>query len=168
MSFSKLDSNHIAPASLELYKDPLSLFVLAAFPTAINLEEIKLEGFNIGFGKHLDFAVQLLKKSPKLSMLEIHITKGSKASDSGLLEDTIEDDLRMLETVKLNGFRASEMELCLVKLLLSKSPALHHIVIRAARSINDSLHFKAKKKLLNFPRASLKAQIVYHSRSTNS
>ncbi|CAH9096368.1 unnamed protein product [Cuscuta epithymum] len=153
----------IKTLSLSLCSHAAVAVASTAFPTAINLEEIKLHGFNFGFGMHLPFAVQLLKKSPKLFVLEINIWKGSEAADSELLEDTIEDHLRTLEIVKLNGFRASEMELCLVKLLLSKSPALHHFVIRAAQSINDSLHFEATKKLLNFPRASPKSQIVYHS-----
>ncbi|CAH9119650.1 unnamed protein product [Cuscuta europaea] len=132
----------------------------AAFPIAINLEEIKLDGFNFAFGKHILFAVQLLKKSPNLLVLEINIQEGFEAVDSELLEDTIEDDLRTLETLMLNGFGSSEVEVCLVKLLLAKSPALHHVVIHAAQSINDLRHFEATKKLLNYPRASSKAQIV--------
>ncbi|CAH9124120.1 unnamed protein product [Cuscuta epithymum] len=134
----------------------------SVFPTeAINLQELKLDGFNFGFNYHLAFVVKLLKKSPKLCVLQINVQEGSENADPTLLEDLSKEDLRMLETVKLDEFTGTQIEMCLVRLLLSNSPALHHVVIREAIDINESLASKAPKKLLSFPRSSPKAQIVY-------
>ncbi|CAH9096372.1 unnamed protein product [Cuscuta epithymum] len=133
------------------------------FPTAINLQEITLHSFDFGCDYLLKYVVELLKKSPNLRVLEINIAKRSKETNPALLEEIIEVDFRMLETVKFNWFQGSKMELCLVKLLLSNSPALHHVVIHEGVDIDDSLTPWTPKKILSFPCASPKAQIVYKS-----
>ncbi|CAH9096378.1 unnamed protein product [Cuscuta epithymum] len=137
------------------------------FQTAINLREGKLDSFNFGFEKHLIFVVELLKKTPRLCTLEINIQEGSREGDPALLEDLFKANFRMLEKLTLNRFHGSKMELCLVKLLLSKSPALQKVVIHGAQDINDSWALRAPEKFLSFPRASPKVHIVYNSWSTN-
>ncbi|CAH9096336.1 unnamed protein product [Cuscuta epithymum] len=159
----KLHLTSIVTLRLLLYYYSARALAVASstFPIAINLQEIILDAFDFSSKDHLTYAGQLFKKSPKLCVLEIEYVERSQVADPALLEDLMEADFRMLETVKLDGFRGSEIELCLVKLLLSKSPALHDVVIYEARDIDSSMASEAPKKLLSFPRASPKAQIVY-------
>ncbi|CAH9096358.1 unnamed protein product [Cuscuta epithymum] len=135
----------------------------AAFPVAINLQEIKLNGFNFGYRNHLTFSVQLLKKSPNLSVLEINAAKGGNEAVSTLSEGGFftRGDLKILKRVKIKGFRGMEVELRFVKSLISTSPSIENVIIREAENINASLAFEATKKLLSFPRASPIAQLIY-------
>ncbi|CAH9096374.1 unnamed protein product [Cuscuta epithymum] len=152
------------------YKGTTYTLDSTAFPIALNLQEIKLHGFCFDTDYHLKYVLQLLNKSPKLCVLEIEFEnmikfeKRSEVANPTLLENLIETELKMLEIVKLNRFQGSEIELCLVKLLLSNSPALHHVAIHEDLNINASLASEATKKILNFPCASPKAQILYNSR----
>ncbi|CAH9096342.1 unnamed protein product [Cuscuta epithymum] len=146
-------------------------------PIATNLREMKFHHFSFGCQNHLTFLITLLKKSPELRVLEINVEErslikwilsgGGKDADSSILEGPreggrfIKDDMRMVETVKINGFTGSEIELSFLKLVLSKSNVLQNVVICEAKDINDSLAFEAPKKLLSYPRASPKAQLVY-------
>ncbi|XP_019188343.1 PREDICTED: F-box/FBD/LRR-repeat protein At1g13570-like [Ipomoea nil] len=142
-------------------------FVLAPlmFPTAINLQVIKLYSLNFAREKQFTVALQLLKNSPNLCELEIIASYSTYLfDDTRLPEDhgyIIDQDLKMLHTLKIESFRGSKVQMYFVKMLLSKCPALEKVVIQGSDDLNPSAALKISKELLRFPRASPKAQVVY-------
>lgn len=99
-------------------------FVLATsmFPTAINLQVLKL--YRLNFADEMEFtvALQLLKKSPNLCELEIRACFRCLSEDTRLPEDhgcIIGQDLKMLHTIKIKVFTGSKVEMFFVKMLLS-------------------------------------------------
>ncbi|XP_019175996.1 PREDICTED: F-box/FBD/LRR-repeat protein At1g13570-like [Ipomoea nil] len=160
---------------------------VASFPTAINLQVIKLYSLEFAVEKELEVVLQLLQKSPNLC--ELHFTGAYLDDDiedehmeaerleaarlkaarieaaSRLLKDPesciISQDLKMLKTIEIGMFCGSTIEMLFVKMLLSKSPILERVVITEAYHIKDGCTvIKFLRELLCFPRASPKAQIV--------
>ncbi|XP_019150446.1 PREDICTED: F-box/FBD/LRR-repeat protein At1g13570-like isoform X2 [Ipomoea nil] len=143
------------------------------FPTAINLRVIELYDLSVACAEQLAFVLQLLQHSPNLCELKItalnacmcDITTGTR-----LLEDPnsciLKQDLKILNTVMIEGFSGSIPEKLFVKMLLSKSPALERFLIMEYVDIDtseaefSSYISESLKELLRFPRASPKAQIV--------
>ncbi|XP_019188654.1 PREDICTED: F-box/FBD/LRR-repeat protein At1g13570-like [Ipomoea nil] len=142
-------------------------FVLAAlmFPIAINLQVIKLYALNFANEKQFTIALQLLKNSPNLCELEITASHLIYLSDGERLPEDygciIDQDLKMLHTLKIKRFMGSELQMFFVKMLLSKSPTLEKVVIQGTDDLNPSMALKISRELLRFPRASPKAQVVY-------
>ncbi|XP_019149963.1 PREDICTED: uncharacterized protein LOC109146770 [Ipomoea nil] len=83
---------------------------------------------------------------------------------SRLLEDLdgclVIQELKMLNTIKIESFRESALIMLFMKMLLSKSPALERVVILKPWDMNDSEVSKILRNLECFPRASPNAQIV--------
>ncbi|XP_019176043.1 PREDICTED: F-box/FBD/LRR-repeat protein At1g13570-like [Ipomoea nil] len=140
---------------------------VASFPTAINLQVIELHSFKFADEKQLMGILQLLQKSPNLCELAITGTCSDDDIEaaSTLLKDLesciINQDLKMLKTIKIDLFCGSTIEMFFVKMLLSKSPILERVVITESYFIKDGCTvIKFRRELLCFPRASPKAQIV--------
>ncbi|XP_019150425.1 PREDICTED: F-box/FBD/LRR-repeat protein At1g13570-like isoform X2 [Ipomoea nil] len=137
------------------------------FPTAINLRVIELYELSFSCGEKLAFVLQLLQHSPNLCELKMtasdncmcEITTGTR-----LLDDPnsciLKQDLKILNTVMIEGFSGSIPEKLFVKVLLLKSPALERFLIMEYADIDTSEAVKSLRELLHFPRASLKARIV--------
>ncbi|XP_019159692.1 PREDICTED: F-box/FBD/LRR-repeat protein At1g13570-like [Ipomoea nil] len=133
-------------------------------PTAINLQVIELYQLSVSCGEQLAFVLQLLQSSPNLCKLNIvalnvlcscDITTGTR-----LLEDPnsyiIKQDLKILNTIMIDGLGGCTLEMLFVKMLLSKSPALERVVV----DTDTSEDVNSLRELLRFPCASPKAQIV--------
>ncbi|XP_031123373.1 F-box/FBD/LRR-repeat protein At1g13570-like isoform X2 [Ipomoea triloba] len=112
---------------------------VASFPTAINLQVIKLDSINFANEKQVMGVLKLLQKSPNLC--ELHITV--IFLDDDIQDDDIQDvllllkdpdscivnqDLKMLKTIKIRLFTVSTVQMLFVKMLLSKSPTLENVV----------------------------------------
>ncbi|XP_031120906.1 F-box/FBD/LRR-repeat protein At1g13570-like [Ipomoea triloba] len=144
-----------------------NLYVDASlFATAINLQVLGLYELRFGSAKQLTAAMQLLQKCPNLCELGItayQVDKFHEEAASRLLEDPdgcfIVQDLKMLNTIKIESFRGFTVEILFVKMLLSKSPALEKVVIMESCFIDTSVAIKSLREL-RFPRASPNAQIV--------
>ncbi|XP_019188349.1 PREDICTED: uncharacterized protein LOC109182652 [Ipomoea nil] len=141
-----------------------------AFPTARNLQVITIYDLNFGRGKQITSALELLQRSPNLCELEIIIETDTLPSgwDDTALRLTrdpdscfINQDLKMLKTIKIESFSGSMVEMHFVKALLSKSPTLEKIVIQESADIDATMAFKIPRELLSFPRISSKAQLVF-------
>lgn len=75
----------------------------------------------------------------------------------------------MLSTIKIESFRGSKLEMFFVKILLSKFPALEKVVIQESADMDSTMEFKIPRELLSYPRASLKAQLIFiECKSMNS
>ncbi|XP_019150473.1 PREDICTED: F-box/FBD/LRR-repeat protein At1g13570-like isoform X1 [Ipomoea nil] len=155
---------------------------VASFPTAINLQVIKLYSLKFANEKQLKGVLQLLQKSPNLCELDITGTCSDDDIEDEHREDNdIEDEhleaasrllkgpesciinqnLKMLKIIKIELFCGFTIEMLFVKMLLSKSPILERVVITESYYIKDSYTvIKFLKELVCFPRASPKAQIV--------
>ncbi|XP_031123026.1 F-box/FBD/LRR-repeat protein At1g13570-like [Ipomoea triloba] len=141
---------------------------VSVFPTAINLQVMKLYDLDFGCRKQLAVALQLLQKC--LNLCELHIIaykscwKDDKEDASRLLEEPnsgfVIQELKMLNTIKIESFREFSLEMLFMKMLLSKSPALERVVIVKSWGMNAS-EVKIQRKLECFPRASPNAQIFY-------
>ncbi|XP_031121629.1 putative F-box/FBD/LRR-repeat protein At2g05300 isoform X5 [Ipomoea triloba] len=143
---------------------------VSMFPTAINLQVMKLYELSFGCGKQLTVAMQLLQKCPNLCELGIMVEEESdswgddKEVASKLLEDPdgcfVIQELKMLNTIKIESFRESALIMLFMKMLLSKSPTLERVVILKHWDMNVFEMSKILRKLECFPRASPNAQIV--------
>ncbi|XP_031123402.1 F-box/FBD/LRR-repeat protein At1g13570-like [Ipomoea triloba] len=151
-------------ASFLLWEEDVEV---ASFPTAINLQVIKLDPFDFANEKQLRGVLQLLQKSPNLCELDINAACSDDdiAAPSRLLKDPdsciINQDLKMLKTIKIEYFCGCTLEILFVKMLLLKSPILERIVITESYyRKNGYMVIKILRELLCFPRASPNAQIV--------
>ncbi|XP_031123456.1 uncharacterized protein LOC116026141 [Ipomoea triloba] len=143
---------------------------VSMFPTAINLQVMKLYELSFCCGKQITVAMQLLQKCPNLCELGFMVDEESnrwvddKEVASRLLEDPdgcfLIQELKMLNTIKIESFRESALIMPFMKMLLSKSPALKRVVILKPWDMNDSEVSKILRELECFPRASPNAQIV--------
>ncbi|CAH9096252.1 unnamed protein product [Cuscuta epithymum] len=159
--------------SLDTLSDPLSdipdtaLNVQEMFPTAINLQAMKLDEFCFGSAQHFSFASEMIKKCPKLCKLEIISNQVCWVDERpSLWEDPldggfiIDHDLDMLKTVIIDSFFGYKREELFVKAILSKSPVLEELVIRQSAKRVDSVASKFRNEMHCFPRASSKVRIV--------
>ncbi|XP_019149956.1 PREDICTED: F-box/FBD/LRR-repeat protein At1g13570-like [Ipomoea nil] len=171
--YSVVESRWLTPhlkaiKALWLCGSSLRYMDASLFATAINLQVLRLYDLSFACGKELTVVMQLLQKCPNLC--ELGITANEAVCDrdieaaSRLLEDPdgcfIVQDLKMLNTIKIESFRGFTVETLFVKMLLSKSPALEEVVIMECVDIDTSIAVKSLRELLRFPRASPKAQIV--------
>ncbi|XP_031121727.1 uncharacterized protein LOC116024856 [Ipomoea triloba] len=142
---------------------------VSVFPTAIDLQVMKLYELNFGCQKQLSVAMQLLKKCPNLCELRIIADefrgKDDQEAASRLLEDPdsgfVIQELKMLNTIKIESFSEFALEMLFMKMLLAKSPVLERVVIVKDWHMNASEERKVQRKLECFPRASPNAQIIF-------
>ncbi|CAH9096242.1 unnamed protein product [Cuscuta epithymum] len=138
------------------------------FPTAINLQVMKLDDFSFGSAQHFSFASDLIKKCPKLCKLEIVSNQSCWIDDGArLLEDPVDGGfiidhyLVMLKTVSIDSFFGYKREVLFVKAILSKSPVLEKLVILQFIEGDASVACKLRKEMCCFPRASPKVHIAF-------
>ncbi|CAH9124143.1 unnamed protein product [Cuscuta epithymum] len=146
------------------------------FPTAMNLQVIKLHGFAFLCQKHIVLVIQLLKKCPNLLELGIEIKPKSQVSyeeeeeeadfpDLSIPKDPNrwfdDQDLRKLKSVKMQSFNGSREEVAFIKTILSRAPALEEIIIKESVDIDASLASKFRRKMTTFARASSKAEVIF-------
>ncbi|XP_031120910.1 F-box/FBD/LRR-repeat protein At1g13570-like [Ipomoea triloba] len=132
-----------------------------------HLKAIKVLGL-CGSSLPLTIVMQLLQKCPNLCELGIIADEAACRPDKEVASRRLEDpdgcfivqELKMLNTIRIESFSGSAFEMLFVKMLLSKSPALEKVVIMEFGHIDTSIAFKSLRELLCFPRASPKAQIV--------
>ncbi|XP_019159757.1 PREDICTED: F-box/FBD/LRR-repeat protein At1g13570-like isoform X2 [Ipomoea nil] len=141
---------------------------VSMFSTAINLQVMKLYELSFGFGKQLAVAMQLVQKCPNLCELGIMANESGRRDDKEAASRLLEDpkgcfsiqELKMLNTIKIESFSESALKMLFMKILLSKSPSLEKVVIMKSWDMNASEVSKVLRKLECFPRASPNAQIV--------
>ncbi|XP_031121040.1 F-box/FBD/LRR-repeat protein At1g13570-like [Ipomoea triloba] len=149
-----VESRWLAPhlkaiKTLWLCGSSLRYIDVSMFPTAINLQVMKLYKLSFGCRKQLTVAMQLLQKCPYLCELGMMVE-----------EEGLSIELKMLNTIKIESFRESALIMLFMKMLLSKSPALERVVILKHWDMNDPEMSKILRKLECFPHASPNAQIV--------
>ncbi|CAH9096308.1 unnamed protein product [Cuscuta epithymum] len=148
------------------------------FPTAMNLQVIKLHGFAFLCQKHIVLVIQLLKKCPNLLELGIEIEPKSQVRyyeeeeqeetdlpDLSISKDPSrwfdDRDLCELKSVKMESFNGLREEVAFIKTILSRSPALEEVIIKESVDIDTSLASKFKRKITTFACASPKAEVIF-------
>ncbi|XP_031103044.1 F-box/FBD/LRR-repeat protein At1g13570-like isoform X2 [Ipomoea triloba] len=138
-----VESRWLAPhlkgiKTLWLCGSSLECMDVSMFPSAMNLQVLKLYNILVSCGKQLSVAMQLLKACPNLCELQIMADEFSQKDNveeatSRLLEDPdgcfVIQEMKMLNTIKIEAFSDSALEMLFIKMLLSKSPALERVVI---------------------------------------
>ncbi|XP_031120898.1 F-box/FBD/LRR-repeat protein At1g13570-like [Ipomoea triloba] len=137
------------------------------FPTAVNLQVMKLYELSFGCGKQLTLAMKLIQKCPNLCELGIMAEESSwrddkeAASRLRVLKDSDGcfniRDLKKLNTIKFECHSGSTLEMLFLKALLSKSPQLEKVFIQKGFTMESDI----SRELLCFPLASPKAQLVF-------
>ncbi|KAM7468925.1 hypothetical protein LguiA_007108 [Lonicera macranthoides] len=120
-------------------------------------------------GKHFNL-MTLLAGLPRLGTLWLdgYSLKLSEDANEAIgvvnyMEAKGNSDLRLnrLQTVIICYFNGLKAEVLFTKLLLSHSPSLERMVIENISGINAKEGLRISAELMQFPRASTKAQIVY-------
>lgn len=70
-------------------------------------------------------------------------------------------DLKSLKFASVEDIEGSSMEMGFLEFLLSSAPRLERMVVRVDSSISATGSHKLLKELVQFPRASVRAKIVY-------
>ncbi|XP_019150439.1 PREDICTED: uncharacterized protein LOC109147248 [Ipomoea nil] len=160
--------------TLWLCGSSLECMRVSMFSTAINLRVLKLYGLHFGYWDQPLVFMQLLQKCPNLC--ELHIiadefgSKDYKEAASRLLEDPdscfVSNELKMLNTIKIESKCASALQMLFIKMLLSKSPALERFVLKFW-DMNALEVRKIQRKLECFPHASSNAHYIVFTDNDN-
>nr|KAJ0226125.1 hypothetical protein LSAT_V11C100032570 [Lactuca sativa] len=132
-----------------------------------SLRHLWLLDFELGDLDQLHGALCLIRNSPNLESLHMHMLRVQEAQvDVGPASDHLESPncldctLNHLETVDMEYLEGSRAELLFMKLLLAYSPFLEDITI-TPRGVLDALKIlDIAKDVMLFPRASSKVKIM--------
>ncbi|GKA32894.1 F-box/FBD/LRR-repeat protein-like protein [Tanacetum coccineum] len=138
-------------------------------PRPVNsLKSLSFIRFNFGDLDQLHGALCLLRNSPNLKKLRINNEPQLKDSDAvpvlNYLEspDCLGQTLNLLKTVEINNIDGSRPEqLLFIKLLLAHSPSLKKFTINPRGTSLCNKRFNIAKDVMQFPRASQKADIIF-------
>ncbi|CAI9262096.1 unnamed protein product [Lactuca saligna] len=136
------------------------------FPLSMNsLKCLVLQDFEVGDLDQLDVALCLLRNSPNLDTLRVHFEEPRDlvvlALDHLEYPNCLDYTLKQLRTVEISCLEGLKVELLFIKLLLAHSPNLEKISIKPIRGLNIRRRFAIAKKVMRFPRASPKAEMIY-------
>ncbi|KAM3269387.1 hypothetical protein P3S67_030269 [Capsicum chacoense] len=134
-------------------------------PFALNrLKRLSISQITLGF--ELTFALCLVRSSPYLEEIEIQADPDlvyykpmSRNAVDEIPASFSDMTFNHLKTVKLYNVAGAKAEMQLIKVLLVKSPTLIQMVIEPCRKV------EIESEIINFQRASSKAQIVYSVKS---
>ncbi|KAJ9558784.1 hypothetical protein OSB04_013398 [Centaurea solstitialis] len=138
-------------------------------PGAINsLSYLWLVDFQLSDLDQLHGALCLLRNSRNLENLRMDSTKHAvmhydvgPASDHLESPDCLDQTLNQLRDVEITTLKGSRPELLFIKLLLAHSPSLDKMTIQSSGTIDASKTLNIVKDVMQFPRASPKAEIIY-------
>ncbi|OIT30983.1 PREDICTED: F-box/FBD/LRR-repeat protein At1g13570-like [Nicotiana attenuata] len=108
----------------------------------------------------------ILRSSPNLKALTFLLCQrkeGDMEVDLNLLEGPhcMTQGLDNLQTFEIKNFHGSRTELRFVRFILASAPLLQKPIFLVDRSVNESRSSEIRKKLMQFPRASPKSEIIY-------
>ncbi|KAL7616945.1 hypothetical protein Lser_V15G03066 [Lactuca serriola] len=135
-------------------------------PHAVNgLHNLLLTDFELGYLDQLHGALYLLGNSPNLGNLGIvpwYMVMAYAGPALNHLEslNCLDYTLNELQTVMIASLEGSRPELLFIKLLLAHSPSLKKFTFRL-NEVDVQKRLKIGEDLLQFPRASPKAEVVY-------
>ncbi|KAJ9558821.1 hypothetical protein OSB04_013435 [Centaurea solstitialis] len=138
-------------------------------PSALNsLRYFRLYDLRHSDLDQLQGALCLLRNSPNLETLRLSHTKleamhydVGPASDHLESPDCLDQTLNQLRTVEITNLKGSRPELLFIKLLLAHSPSLDKMTIQSSGTFDASKRLNIGMELMQFPRASPKAEIIY-------
>ncbi|KAL7616946.1 hypothetical protein Lser_V15G03065 [Lactuca serriola] len=136
------------------------------FPLSMNsLKRLVLQDFEVGDLDQLYVALCLLRNSPNLDTLRVHFEEPRDfvflALDHLEYPNCLDYTLKQLRTVEITCLEGLKVEVLFIKLLLAHSPNLEKISIKPIRGLNIRRRFAIAKKVMRFPRASPKAEMIY-------
>ncbi|KAL4561346.1 hypothetical protein LXL04_033511 [Taraxacum kok-saghyz] len=171
MTLAMLLSN--LPKVIHLFFDGLFLKDLIAekmpkwLPhAASSLQYLSFRDLELGDIDQLEGALCLIRNSPNLESL--YLTMESEVCyDVGPAADHLESPncldctLNKLQIVEIIDLYGSRPELLFIELLLAHSPSLEKLIIISSVSCDVQKRLDIAKDVMQFPRASPKAQVIY-------
>ncbi|KAL4561351.1 hypothetical protein LXL04_033516 [Taraxacum kok-saghyz] len=141
-------------------------------PHAVNsLKYLWLFEFEVGDLDQLEGVLCLIRNSPNLETLTVNSLKMEfqviDRYDVGPAADHLESPncldctLNQLELVEITDLNGSRPELLFIELLLAHSPSLNKFTIRPSGASDLQKRFDILKDVIQFPRASPKARILF-------
>ncbi|KAJ9558556.1 hypothetical protein OSB04_013170 [Centaurea solstitialis] len=176
---SKLDSLTVFSCPdamlLRLLDTPCLIFLSAEkipkwLPDAVNnLTYLRLVNFQLGDLDHLHGALCLLRNSPNLERLCMkQLLREPQVMDYDVgpalnhLEspNCLDQTLNQLQTVEIESFEGSRVELLFIKLILAQSPSLEMLTIELSDTFDAHKRLNFAMDVMRFPRASTKAELI--------
>ncbi|CAM8900487.1 unnamed protein product [Rhodiola kirilowii] len=146
--------------------------VPTSLPTTLqNLRCITLLEIDISSLQCICFILCIFKSSPNLRKLKIRV-RGSQIDPSAdireeaalkFLDTQIREPLTLnsLSTVKIKGLSGSKVEIMFIKLILSCSTVLKTLNLCGAKNLQNQAEFTLISEILQCPRPSCQAQVIY-------
>nr|KAJ0224643.1 hypothetical protein LSAT_V11C100032490 [Lactuca sativa] len=137
-------------------------------PRAISsLKRLCLFDYQLGDLDQLHVALCFLRNSPNLEQLSVWHSEMESRVDVGPASNHLESPncldfiLNRLQTMKIECLEGSKPELLFIKLLLAHSPSLQNFSITPSEKTDAQKRFDIAKDVMQFPRASPKAKMIY-------
>ncbi|KAL7617371.1 hypothetical protein Lser_V15G03052 [Lactuca serriola] len=151
-----------------LFIDNHFLKIPKLLPRAISsLKRLCLFDYQLGDLDQLHVALCFLRNSPNLEQLSVWHSEMESRVDVGPASNHLESPncldciLNRLQTVKIECLEGSKPELLFIKLLLAHSPSLQNFSITPSEKTDAQKRFDIAKDVMQFPRASPKAKMIY-------
>ncbi|CAH1441116.1 unnamed protein product [Lactuca virosa] len=136
-------------------------------PQAVN--SLKRLSLNIQLGElcQLHAVLCLLRNSPNMESLSIMICRRHPGVDVGPASNHLETPICLdctliqLQTVEITWLGGSRVQLLFIRLLLVHSPSLKKFIITPYKRCDAQKRLDIGKDVMQFPRASPKAEIIY-------
>ncbi|XP_071718653.1 F-box/FBD/LRR-repeat protein At1g13570-like [Rutidosis leptorrhynchoides] len=132
------------------------------------LEYLSLHNFKFGDLNQLQGVLCMLRNSPNLERLDFD-NQGlqneqldvNPASTYWEASDCFDQNLNRLKTINIMHVERSRPVLVFIKLLLNHSPILEKVSIRPSVTVDALEKYNFAKDVMQFPRASAKAELFY-------
>ncbi|CAM8907166.1 unnamed protein product [Rhodiola kirilowii] len=138
-----------------------------SLPTTLhNHKKLTIVDIDISYMESMSFILFLLCRSPNLRKLNLGIYSSATNVDEETLHslDALITEplvLNSLLTIKLKGLLGSEVEILFIKLIISCSTVLKTLHLCGAKNLHNQAEFRLITELLQCPRPSCQAQVIY-------
>ncbi|CAM8899444.1 unnamed protein product [Rhodiola kirilowii] len=147
---------------VDVPRDPLAYI----HTTLHNLKNLTLMDIDISSQASIYFIIYIICSSPNLRMLNLGFYPSATNVDDATLhslDELIKEPvpLNSLLTVKIKGLLGSKVEILLIKVILSWSTVLKTLHFTGAKNLQNQAELTMISELLQCPRPSCRAQVIY-------
>ncbi|XP_074274754.1 F-box/FBD/LRR-repeat protein At1g13570-like [Silene latifolia] len=126
-----------------------------------HLNELCLSDLNLSKFAHFRYLLSMIKCCPYIKKLDISVIQDSKYARQHILDFDYNYKLDHLYEVNIEHITGSSAELKLVEYLLAISVVLKNVFFKSVNCDTTELQLKMSKTLMEFPRASPKARLLF-------
>ncbi|KAJ0623489.1 putative FBD domain-containing protein [Helianthus annuus] len=128
------------------------------------LTRLNFQSVSLGDLYQIQGALCMLRNSPNVKLLRVTYMPLGPEADLELTSSYLESQyltLFMLQSVEMISLEGTRPEMLFIKLLLDQSPHLKKMIIRPRATANAEKRLNIAKDIMQFPRASTKAKMVF-------